>query len=164
MATKTKKAAPVNDSPLSPNQVRILEMLVSGKEVTRKQMAEKLEIEKGFSKLLGAPSSEDSATNHPNALQTRGYVTCRKPDEEEGGSALLYSITAAGRKGLEAAKAEAKAEKKAPKKAKEEKASNGKAVATKKAPAKKAVTKKAPKKIKVVEDDDAGDEDAGDEE
>lgn len=159
MATKTKKAAPVNTSPLSPNQVRILEMLASGKEITRKQMAEKLEIEKGFSKLLGAPSSEDSATNHPNALQTRGHVTVRKPDEGEGG-ALLYSITAAGKKALADAKAEAKAEKKPAKKAKDE--SNGKPVAKK--AAKKAAAKKPAKKIKVVEEDDAGDEDAGDDE
>lgn len=157
--TKTKKAPVVNETPISPNQVKILQLLKGGKELTRKQMGEKLEIEKGFSKLLGAPTSEDSEKTHPNALQTRGYVTSREPEEDEGGSALRYSITKAGGLALEVALKEAKEEPKKKEKVKAE--SNGKASA-KKAPAKK---KKPAKKIKTVTDEpeEEAEEDAGDE-
>lgn len=86
---------------LTSRQVRVLEVLKSGREMTRKEMAEATGITKGWSKMLGAASKQGGGAAAGKGLEQQGYVKIA-PNEE--GRTLLYSITAKGRKLL--AKAE----------------------------------------------------------
>jgi DNA-binding MarR family transcriptional regulator len=117
---------------LNGSQIKILETLVSGRRMSRKDIAEKTGIQKGYSKLLGAQENPSET-----ALEPLGYVKSEEPNEGERG--LQYTITAKGKVALEKAKkeaAESAKEDKKPKKKVADKDAETKA-ATKKAPVKK---------------------------
>lgn len=108
----TKKAAPAKPAPavkkapkekgdISPNQIKILEALKGGKPLTRKELADKLGISKGFSKMLGAVSKDDYGAAGQSGLCAKGYVIADRGEEDRVSS---YKITPAGKAALEKAK------------------------------------------------------------
>jgi hypothetical protein len=98
VATKTPaksiKSEAAKPAGLTKRQVAVLTALKGGKEVTRKQLAEKTEIDKGWSKLLGA-STQDKVS--PDSMEGLGYV---KSAQHEGSAQLVYTITSKGTKAL----------------------------------------------------------------
>lgn len=99
---KTKKAAaerkPREKADITGNQASILKALDKTKnangQMTREQIGKATEINKGFSKLIGASDGEPAA----DTLMGKGYV---KTDVVEGDRHVYHAITAAGRKALE---------------------------------------------------------------
>lgn len=83
---------------LSPNQIKVLSTLAKAKgPLTRTELATKTGINKGWSRLLGASTKDDSENG---GLEAEGLVKVEKPEDSRG---LVYTITAAGRKALEKA-------------------------------------------------------------
>ena len=115
-APKAKKAAkkeekapaePRRVAGLTGTQVKVLDALKNtsqtGSQLTRSQLAEKLEITKGWAKILGAATSEEEFGE--DTLEGKKMV---KSITVEGTRGLHYFITEAGKKALAKAKAESK--------------------------------------------------------
>lgn len=79
----------------------VLEALGKAKSpLTRAEISEKTGIGSGFTSILGHVNPE---AREPQSLAARGYIRPEKRDEA-GKDVIRWSITAAGRKALEAAK------------------------------------------------------------
>jgi DNA-binding MarR family transcriptional regulator len=101
MATKAAKVAdkaaaePKKERGLSPNTVKVLTVLKKHpKGLTRSELSEKTEINKGWAKLLGAPTK-----GAEGGLEGAGFVSSEKDEEKKG---FVYKVTSKGLKALEA--------------------------------------------------------------
>lgn len=91
----TKQKAGGTEKPeLSGSKVRVLEALVAAEPegLTRTELAEQTSINKGWAKLLGAPTKGGT-----NGMEGAGLV---KSHKHEGERSMRYTITAAGKKAL----------------------------------------------------------------
>ena len=92
-----KKVVAEADKDLTPNQIRILEAL-NRKPMTRNELKEKLDMQRGFSKLIGASTLD---VEDPNSLEGRGYVKSERVEKDSGAQGPLeHSITVTGKKAL----------------------------------------------------------------
>lgn len=100
-----KKAAPAaKANGLTGNEVLILTALskAGGKPLTRDQLRSKTGIQKGWSRTLGAGTKDDGGVRGGESLEGRGYV---RSDLPEGSRKLEYTLTPAGKKALDKARA-----------------------------------------------------------
>lgn len=96
------KLAPSTNGDLTGNETKILTILArANKPLTRADLAAKTGINKGWSKTLGSSSKDNGGMSGKDSLDGRGYVKC---ELHEGQRSFLYTITARGRKALEAVK------------------------------------------------------------
>jgi chromosome segregation and condensation protein ScpB len=96
---KSGESKPKHPSGLSDSKVRVLGLLAkTPRGLTRAQLAEKTGIQKGWAKLLGAPSKGKPVKG---TLEGDGYVESREPQEDEGRS-MVYNITHKGKQALNA--------------------------------------------------------------
>lgn len=113
-ATADKAGAPGSGKApgnhLTGTALRALTALAGSKApLTRAELAEATGVQKGWSRLLGAATKEGGGAAGAKSLEARGLVRC---EPQEGGRALAYTITPAGKKALAAAqKAQAAADK-----------------------------------------------------
>lgn len=89
-ADKAKPERPAGAGGVTGNQIRLLQALKSGKEMTRAQLADATGIIKGYSKMLGNVEG-----THENSLTALGLVKCMVAEEGERG--MRYAITAKGK-------------------------------------------------------------------
>jgi DNA-binding MarR family transcriptional regulator len=89
-----QKAGGAEKPELSGSKVRVLEALAAAEPegLTRTELAEQTGINKGWAKLLGAPTKGET-----NGMEGAGLV---KSHKHEGERSLRYTITAAGKKAL----------------------------------------------------------------
>lgn len=89
-----QKAGGTEKPELSGSKVKVLEALVSAEPegLTRTELAEQTGINKGWAKLLGAPTKGGT-----NGMEGAGLV---KSHKHEGERSMRYTITAAGKKAL----------------------------------------------------------------
>lgn len=96
-AKKAPKAATVQGAELTGNEVLILAAMVKAgdKPLSRKQLAAKTGINKGWSRTLGASTKDDCGAGGSDSLEGRGLIKAAKEEENRF---FTYTITAAGRK------------------------------------------------------------------
>lgn len=90
-----KKAAPKKNG-LTGNEVKVLTVLKSGRELNRVQLAKATGINTGWAKLLGAASREDYGVQG-GGLAGKGLV---KVSKHEDSPKLVYVITPKGQKAI----------------------------------------------------------------
>lgn len=92
---------------LGKREVEVLALLAKAKKpLSRADMAKATGQAKGWSRLLGAATKDGLGASGDDSLEGRGYVASSK---EAGDRSIAYTITAAGRKALDKAKADSKA-------------------------------------------------------
>lgn len=92
-ATATSTPAKKAEGGLTNKAIKVLTLLSKAPNgLTRKAMIEKTGIQKGWAKLLGAPTK-----GNPGGLEGKGLV---KSSRTEGDAKITYVITAAGRKAI----------------------------------------------------------------
>lgn len=94
---------------LTQTEMKVLECLEDGDSKTRTTMKEETGIQKGWSKMLGAPTKPDGVG--PDTLEGKGYVKHEKLDAQGEGdnktpAGFYYKIMAKGQKALEKARKE----------------------------------------------------------
>lgn len=90
--------APAKAGDLTGNMVKVLKALKAKSPQTRKQLAAKTGIAKGWSRMLGATTKEDGGTNGANSLEGRGLI--KVTTDPEAGRTLLYTLTKKGEQAL----------------------------------------------------------------
>lgn len=96
---KGDKADAPKASGLTGNEIKVLKALKGAKTpLTRKQLATKTEIAKGWSRMLGASTKDDGGVAGKDSLEGRGLIKVQA--DPEGGRALLYTITKKGEQSL----------------------------------------------------------------
>lgn len=93
---KGKKSKAEGNGQLTNKEHKALSALKKGKELTRKEMAEKTGMKKGWSKMLGATTKGPCAST---SLEGREFIQSKR---YESSRVLHYTITDKGKKALEA--------------------------------------------------------------